>query len=107
MMAYITRYIFGTDKIRPNSFEVRGMNGSHTGVIHSPDLAVLSHWIKLISDYINGLTGIKVRNEKVSFFFLRQIESRAFLTVSHLEPGDNLLDLLPHASFFESRKKET
>ena len=63
MMAYITRYIFGTDKIRPNSFEVRGMNGSHTGVIHSPDLAVLSHWIKLISDYINGLTGIKVRTK--------------------------------------------
>ena len=31
MMAYITRYIFGTDKLRPNAFEVRGMNGSNTG----------------------------------------------------------------------------
>lgn len=61
MMAYITRYIFGTDKIRPNSFEVRGMNGSHTGVVHSPDLAVLSHWIKLISDYIIALTNVKVK----------------------------------------------
>jgi hypothetical protein len=35
MMAYITRYIFGTDKLRPNAFEVRGMNGANTGVIHS------------------------------------------------------------------------
>jgi len=59
LMAYITRYIFGTDKLRPNAFEVRGMNGSNTGVIHINDLAVLSHWIKLISDYITGLTNHK------------------------------------------------
>ena len=56
MMAYITRFIFGTDKLRPNAFEVRGMNGSNTGVIHVQDLAVLSHWIKLISEYITALT---------------------------------------------------
>ena len=59
MMAYITRYIFGTDKLRPNAFEVRGMNGSNTGVIHINDLAVLSHWIKLIGDYISALTNHK------------------------------------------------
>ena len=92
MMAYITRYIFGTDKIRPNSFEVRGMNGSHTGVIHSPDLAVLSHWIKLISDYINGLTGIKVRTKNfiakagmrsyVYFLFLRLNFSKCLILSS-------------------------
>lgn len=60
MMAYITRYIFGTDKLRPNAFEVRGMNGANTGVVHSNDLAVLSNWIKLISDNINMLTTKKV-----------------------------------------------
>jgi hypothetical protein len=59
-MAYITRYIFGTDKLRPNAFEVRGMNGANTGVIHSTDLAILSNWIKLISDNINMLTTKKV-----------------------------------------------
>lgn len=79
MMAYITRYIFGTDKIRPNSFEVRGMNGSHTGVIHSPDLAVLSHWIKLISDYINGLTGIKGMAFNQSFPQSEQISYMSWL----------------------------
>ena len=65
LMAYITRYIFGTDKLRPNAFEVRGMNGSNTGVIHINDLAVLSHWIKLISDYITGLTNHKGNNNKI------------------------------------------
>ena len=39
------------------------MNGSNTGVIHINDLAVLSHWIKLISDYITGLTNHKGNNK--------------------------------------------
>ena len=60
MMAYVTRYIFGTDKLRANSFEVRGMNGSNTGVIHVADLAVLSKWMKIISEYTNALSGQKV-----------------------------------------------
>ena len=60
MMAYVTRYIFGTDKLRANSFEVRGMNGSNTGVIHVADLAVLSKWIKIISEYANALSSQKV-----------------------------------------------
>jgi len=33
MMAYVTRYIYGTDKLRQNAFEVRGLNGITTGVI--------------------------------------------------------------------------
>jgi len=52
LMAYTTRYIFGTDKLRPSAFEVRGMDGSNTGVVQSTDPALLTHWIKLISDYI-------------------------------------------------------
>ena len=60
MMAYVTRYIFGTDKLRANSFEVRGMNGSNTGVIHVADLAVLSKWMKIISEYTNALSAQKV-----------------------------------------------
>ena len=78
MMAYITRYIFGTDKIRSNSFEVIGIgnknhvssstdkskvlfptDGSKTGRITSSDLATHSHWIKLITDYIHAMTSRK------------------------------------------------
>eukprot|EP00095_Tigriopus_kingsejongensis_P005920 maker-scaffold825_size91437-snap-gene-0.16 protein:Tk05920 transcript:maker-scaffold825_size91437-snap-gene-0.16-mRNA-1 annotation:"gamma-1-syntrophin isoform x2" len=94
MMAYITRYIFGTDRIRPNSFEVRGMNGSHTGVIQSQDLAVLSHWIKLISDYITALTNIK------AFPVLELKESsgpKAVITgplhVDDLQPHTNVMSI--------------
>ena len=65
MMAYVTRYIFGTDKLRANSFEVRGMNGSNTGVIHVTDLAILSKWMKIISEYTNALTSQKVQHSNV------------------------------------------
>lgn len=60
MMAYVTRYIYGTDKLRTNAFEVRGINGISTGVIHCDDLAILSQWLKLITDNIVGLTHLQV-----------------------------------------------
>lgn len=60
MMAYVTRYIFGTDKLRPNSFEVRGLNGASTGIIHCDDSAILSQWLKYITDNIIGLTHLQV-----------------------------------------------
>ncbi|XP_034253344.1 gamma-1-syntrophin isoform X2 [Thrips palmi] len=61
MMAYVTRYIFGTDKLRPNSFEVRGLNGSSTGVVHVDDALVLSQWLKHITDNIVGLTHLQMK----------------------------------------------
>lgn len=60
MMAYVTRYIYGTDKLRTNAFEVRGLNASSTGVIHLDDLAILSSWLKYITDNITGLTNLQV-----------------------------------------------
>lgn len=62
MMAYVTRYIFGTDKLRPNAFEVRGLNGISTGIIHCDDSAILSQWLKYITDNIIGLTNLQVTN---------------------------------------------
>lgn len=61
MMAYVTRYIYGTDKLRTNAFEVRGLNGTTTGVIHLDDLAILSSWLKYITDNITGLTNLQVK----------------------------------------------
>lgn len=60
MMAYVTRYIYGTDKLRTNAFEVRGLNGVSSGIIHCDDLAILSKWLKLITDNIVGLTQLQV-----------------------------------------------
>lgn len=60
MMAYVTRFIYGTDKLRINAFEVRGLNGLSSGIIHCDDLAILSQWLKLITDNIVGLTQLQV-----------------------------------------------
>ncbi|KAI5750324.1 hypothetical protein M8J76_014680 [Diaphorina citri] len=57
MMAYITRYMYGTDKLRPNAFEIRGLNGSKTGIIHCEDSAILSQWLKYIKLFNRNLQG--------------------------------------------------
>lgn len=61
MMAYITRYMYGTDKLRPNAFEIRGLNGSKTGIIHCEDSAILSQWLKYVTDNIMALTNLQVK----------------------------------------------
>lgn len=63
MMAYVTRYIFGTDKLRSNAFEVRGLNGISTGIINCDDLAIFSQWLKMITDNIVGLTLLQVNGD--------------------------------------------
>lgn len=72
MMAYVTRYIYGTDKLRTNAFEVRGLNASSTGVIHLDDLAILSSWLKYITDNIVGLTNLQVQKTKKLLLFITQ-----------------------------------
>ncbi|XP_068626762.1 gamma-2-syntrophin isoform X2 [Battus philenor] len=61
MMAYVTRYVFGTDKLRPGAFEVRARPHMTTGVIHAEDPAALSQWLKSISDNIVGLTNLQMK----------------------------------------------
>ncbi|XP_049882422.1 gamma-1-syntrophin [Pectinophora gossypiella] len=62
MMAYVTRYVLGTDKLRPGAFEVRGARPElTTGVVHLEEAAALSHWLKAISDNIVGLTNLQMK----------------------------------------------
>ncbi|XP_026317883.1 gamma-2-syntrophin [Hyposmocoma kahamanoa] len=62
MMGYVTRYVHGTDKLRPGAFEVRGARPpASTGVVHADDPAALSHWLKSISDNIVGLTNLQMK----------------------------------------------
>lgn len=74
MMAYVTRYIFGTDKLRPNAFEVRGLNGISTGIIHCDDSAILSQWLKYIGDNIIGLTHLQMKLYNRNFSVSDRIE---------------------------------
>ncbi|XP_023333990.1 gamma-1-syntrophin [Eurytemora carolleeae] len=73
LMAYTTRYIFGTDKLRPSSFEVRGMDGSSTGVVHNTDPSLLTQWLKLIGDYISLLNSYQATKLNRSFPVENQI----------------------------------
>ncbi|KAJ0182205.1 hypothetical protein K1T71_001574 [Dendrolimus kikuchii] len=62
MMGYVTRYVFGTDKLRPAAFEVRGARAHlTTGVVHLDEPAALSHWLKAIADNIVGLTNLQMK----------------------------------------------
>ncbi|XP_074110105.1 syntrophin-like 2 isoform X1 [Cotesia typhae] len=74
MMAYVTRYIFGTDKLRRNAFEVRGLNGARTGIIHCDDSAILSQWLKFITDNITGLTHLQMKLYNRNFGVGERIE---------------------------------
>lgn len=58
-MGYVTRYIYGTDKLRTNAFEVRAVNGLTTGVIHIDELQIFHQWLKIIGDRIAGLTHLQ------------------------------------------------
>jgi len=60
MMGYVTRYVQGTDKLRRNGFEVHGMNGSNSTIIHCDNVKSLSEWVKLISENITNLAEIQV-----------------------------------------------
>ncbi|KAL5285632.1 SNTG1 family protein [Megaselia abdita] len=74
MMAYVTRYIYGTDKLRSNAFEVRAMNGTSSGIIHCDDLAILSQWLKIITDNIFGLTHLQMKLFNRNFAVGERIE---------------------------------
>lgn len=81
-MAYVTRYIYGTDKLRTNAFEVRGLNGLSSGVIHCDDLAILSQWLKLITDNIVGLTQLQVGGCVFSLILFGECAHRSNCIVS-------------------------
>eukprot|EP00090_Calanus_glacialis_P000704 TRINITY_DN10474_c0_g1_i1.p1 TRINITY_DN10474_c0_g1~~TRINITY_DN10474_c0_g1_i1.p1 ORF type:complete len:538 (-),score=151.56 TRINITY_DN10474_c0_g1_i1:391-2004(-) len=79
LMAYTTRYIFGTDKLRPNAFEVRGMDGSSTGVVHHEDPSQLTQMIKLIVDYIGLLNAHQASKLNRIFSSSRHISHMAWV----------------------------
>lgn len=67
-MGYVTRYIYGTDKLRPNGFEVYGIQGVKSGIIFCDSPALLSQWLKYISDNISALLQLEVSMFRTTIF---------------------------------------
>ena len=55
LYARVSRYIFGTDKLRAKSFDVMGVDGSKSGPIFFPDSAALESWHFKIKSKTQGL----------------------------------------------------
>ncbi|CAH0390615.1 unnamed protein product [Bemisia tabaci] len=92
MMAYVTRYIFGTDKLRPNAFEVRGLNGVSTGIVHCDEAAVFSQWLKHILDNIAALMNLQMKLYNRNFPASERIEYMGWVnegTLNNNQPWQN------------------
>uniref|UniRef100_A0A5S6QLR3 PDZ domain-containing protein n=1 Tax=Trichuris muris TaxID=70415 RepID=A0A5S6QLR3_TRIMR len=93
-MAYVTRYLWGTDRVRSNGFEVRSVDGTSTGVILIEDGKVLSLWVRHIS---NNITNLNNKSIKLSNKYLHPDELIVYLgwvcerlNVTNVESGDFL-----------------
>ncbi|XP_041107497.1 gamma-2-syntrophin [Polyodon spathula] len=56
LMARISRYKAGTDKLRPNSFEVLALDGVSTGILQFCTATESTDWLRAISTNISDLT---------------------------------------------------
>uniref|UniRef100_F1L160 Gamma-2-syntrophin n=1 Tax=Ascaris suum TaxID=6253 RepID=F1L160_ASCSU len=89
-MAFITRYLWGTDKIRNNAFEVRAVDGSSTGIIHCEDKKALDQWIKHIQNHI---TSLNYKSIKMSNKYLHKSEQITYIGwVSERLPEEHFED---------------
>uniref|UniRef100_A0A915P2N8 PDZ domain-containing protein n=1 Tax=Meloidogyne floridensis TaxID=298350 RepID=A0A915P2N8_9BILA len=60
-LAFVSRYLWATDKLRSNAFEVRSVDGRSSGIIHCEDRKVLEQWVQHIDSHINALNRKTIR----------------------------------------------
>uniref|UniRef100_A0AC35TZU1 PDZ domain-containing protein n=1 Tax=Rhabditophanes sp. KR3021 TaxID=114890 RepID=A0AC35TZU1_9BILA len=75
-MAIISRYLWGTDKIRNNAFELRTVDGKTSNIIHCEDRKALDQWVKQIQTHINNLNH---KSTKISNKFLHTSEKILYI----------------------------
>ncbi|KAL3990519.1 PDZ domain (Also known as DHR or GLGF) family protein [Acanthocheilonema viteae] len=89
-MAFITRYLWGTDKLRNNAFEVRAVDGSSTGIVHCEDKNTVEQWIKHIQSRI---TSLNYKSIKLSNKYLHKNEQITYIGwVSERLPEEHFKD---------------
>ncbi|KAL7069908.1 hypothetical protein ACQ4LE_010715 [Meloidogyne hapla] len=60
-LAFVSRYLWATDKLRSNAFEVRSVDGCSSGIIHCEDRKALEQWVQHIDSHINALNRKTIR----------------------------------------------
>nr|CAD2170010.1 unnamed protein product [Meloidogyne enterolobii] len=60
-LAFVSRYLWATDKLRSNAFEVRSVDGRSSGIIHCEDRKALEQWVQHIDSHINALNRKTIR----------------------------------------------
>ncbi|KJH43279.1 PDZ/DHR/GLGF domain protein [Dictyocaulus viviparus] len=81
-MAYLTRYLWvlaleeEKEKHRTNSFEVRAVDGTSTGIIHCTDTRAFEQWISHINNHIQALN---YKSIKMSNKYLHQSEQISYI----------------------------
>uniref|UniRef100_A0A0K0E3J8 PDZ domain-containing protein n=1 Tax=Strongyloides stercoralis TaxID=6248 RepID=A0A0K0E3J8_STRER len=75
-MAQLSRYLWGTDKIRNNAFELRTVDGRTSNIIHCEDKKAVEQWIKQIQNHINNLNH---KSMKISNKFLHVSEKIQYI----------------------------
>ncbi|VDN07375.1 unnamed protein product [Thelazia callipaeda] len=93
-MAFITRYLWGTDKLRNNAFEVRAVDGTSTGIVHCEDKSTLEQWIKHIQ---NRITSLNCKSIKLSNKYLHKNEQITYIGwISERLPEEHFKDPRQH-----------
>lgn len=86
LMAYLTRYMLDTDKLRPNAFEIKSQDGKPSAVVHCDDASMLSEWIKHISNNILQLTTQHIKSLNKSLTPSEQILYLGWVNEGTLAP---------------------
>ncbi|KAI3420841.1 hypothetical protein GPALN_014460 [Globodera pallida] len=60
-LAFLSRNLWATDKLRSNAFEVRSVDGRASGIIHCEDRRALEQWVNHINAHINVLNRKSMR----------------------------------------------
>ncbi|KAL3115312.1 hypothetical protein niasHT_011661 [Heterodera trifolii] len=60
-LAFVSRYLWATDKLRSNAFEVRSVDGRTSGIIHCEDRKALEQWVNHINAHVNALNRKSMR----------------------------------------------
>ncbi|MBN3301544.1 SNTG2 protein, partial [Amia calva] len=75
LMARVSNYKAGTDKLRSNSLEILALDGVSTGILQFCTASECMDWLRSISTNINDLTlqNVRIRDYKLFSSFLLQI----------------------------------